>query len=125
MMKIVGLPVRFAVPVLLLLGCDTACAASAAGSPSVGGIPVDFLLFGLTLLGVALFHRHTLRVALTGVATITLYKLIFTGFNPGPGVAGLVEHCSRPGFTSATSPPSSPRPTQAVPAAWWVTLQPP
>jgi Na+/H+ antiporter NhaD/arsenite permease-like protein len=92
MMKIVGLPVRFAVPVLLLLGCDTACAASAAGSPSVGGIPVDFLLFGLTLLGVALFHRHTLRVALTGVATITLYKLIFTGFNPGPGVAGLVEH---------------------------------
>ena len=30
------------------------------------GVPVDFILFGLTLLGVALFHRHTLQVALTG-----------------------------------------------------------
>ena len=39
------------------------------------GIPVDFILFGLTLLGVALFHHHTLAVALTGLAAITLYKL--------------------------------------------------
>ena len=31
----------------------------------VGGIPVDFILFGLTLLGVALFHNATLYVALT------------------------------------------------------------
>ncbi len=91
-MKIFGLPVCLAVPALLLLGCDTACAAPAAGSPSVGSIPVDFLLFGLTLLGVAVFHHHTLRVALTGVITITLYKLIFTGFTSGPGLAGLRAH---------------------------------
>jgi Na+/H+ antiporter NhaD/arsenite permease-like protein len=91
-MKILGLPIRFAVPAMLLLGCDTACAASATGSPSVGGIPVDFLLFGLTLLVVALFHHHTLRVALAGVVTITLYKLIFTGFDSEPGIAGLMAH---------------------------------
>src|SRR5689334_21756994 len=56
------------------------------------GIPVDFILFGLTLLGVALFHHHTLAVALTGLATITLYKLIFTGFKFGPGLGGLALH---------------------------------
>ena len=47
------------------------------------GIPVDFILFGLTLLGVALFHHHTLPVALTGVAAIALYKIVFTGFKFG------------------------------------------
>jgi Na+/H+ antiporter NhaD/arsenite permease-like protein len=56
------------------------------------GIPVDFILFALTLLGVALFHHHTLAVALTGLATITLYKLIFTGFKFGAGLTGLALH---------------------------------
>ena len=56
------------------------------------GIPVEFILFGLTLLGVALFHRHTLAVALTGLAVITLYKLAFTGFKTGPGIGGLALH---------------------------------
>jgi Na+/H+ antiporter NhaD/arsenite permease-like protein len=56
------------------------------------GIPVDFILFALTLLGVALFHHHTLAVALTGLAAITLYKLIFTGFKFGVGLAGLALH---------------------------------
>src|SRR3954466_11666899 len=56
------------------------------------GIPVDFILFGLTLLGVALFHHHTLAVALTGLATITLYKILFTGFKFGAGFAGLALH---------------------------------
>ena len=56
------------------------------------GIPVDFALFALTLLGVALFHRHTLQVALAGLAVIALYKLAFTGFKTGPGLAGLGLH---------------------------------
>ena len=60
--------------------------------PTLAGIPVDFILFALTLLGVALFHHHTLRVALVGLLVITLYKLAFTGFQGGPGVAGLVAH---------------------------------
>ena len=58
----------------------------------VFGIPVDFILFGLTLLGVALFHHYTLYVALTGLAVITLYKLIFTGFKFGAGLAGFALH---------------------------------
>ena len=34
------------------------------------GIPVDFILFALTLLGVAVFHHHTLPVALTGLPSL-------------------------------------------------------
>jgi Na+/H+ antiporter NhaD/arsenite permease-like protein len=56
------------------------------------GIPLDFILFALTLLGVALFHRHTLPVALTGLAAIVVYKLAFTGFKFGTGIGGLGQH---------------------------------
>ena len=76
---------------------SSAWAAAAADAPPVEplyllGIPVDFILFALTLLGVALFHHHTLQVALTGLAAITLYKLAFTGFKFGAGLAGLGLH---------------------------------
>jgi Na+/H+ antiporter NhaD/arsenite permease-like protein len=71
----------------------TAPAAAANGEPLyLLGIPVDFILFALTLLGVALFHHHTLQVALTGLAAITLYKLVFTGFKFGAGLAGFALH---------------------------------
>jgi len=55
----------------------------------LGPAPVDFILFALVLLGIALFHRHTLQVAVTGLAVITIYKVAFTGFAQGPGLAGL------------------------------------
>src|SRR4030095_4452851 len=58
------------------------------------GIPLEFVLFGLTLIGVAVFHHHTLRVSLIGLAAITLYKLFVTGFKTGPGVLGLFAHFS-------------------------------
>ena len=56
------------------------------------GIPVDFILFALTLVGVAIFHRHTLPIAVGGLAIITAYKLIFTGFRYGAGLTGLGLH---------------------------------
>ena len=52
----------------------------------------EFVLFALTLVGVAVFHHHTLRVALIGLAAITLYKLGFAGFKTGPGYGGLLVH---------------------------------
>ena len=58
----------------------------------VAGVPVDFILFGLTLIGVAIFHHRTLQVALAGLASIVLYKLLFTGFQFGPGLGGLALH---------------------------------
>ena len=81
--------------VAAMLPLFAALPAHAAGiteGPAVLGIPVDFILFGMTLLGVALFHRHTLRVALAGLAIITLYKLAFTGFKSGGGIPGLLTH---------------------------------
>ncbi len=66
--------------------------AFAADGPAIAGIPFDFILFAATLIGVALFHHKTLQVALTGLAVITVYKLIFTGFKAGPGLAGLGGH---------------------------------
>src|SRR3982750_4714487 len=56
------------------------------------GVPVDFVLFALTLAGVALFHHHTLQVALIGLAVIPAYKLGVTGFKAGPGFGGLALH---------------------------------
>jgi Na+/H+ antiporter NhaD/arsenite permease-like protein len=52
----------------------------------VFGIPFDFILFALTLLGIALFHRHTLPIALAGLGIIAAYKLAFTGFRDGLGL---------------------------------------
>lgn len=69
-----------------------AATAAAIEVPAVLGIPLDFILFAATLLGVALFHHHTLRVALCGLATVVAYKFIFTGFNAGPGASGFAAH---------------------------------
>ena len=80
---------------LLVASALPALAAAPGASPEplyLFGIPVDFILFALTLLGVALFHHHTLYVALTGLAAIVVYKLGFTGFKAGPGLGGLVVH---------------------------------
>ena len=55
-------------------------------APLIFGLRPEFLLFGLTLLGVALFHRYTLFVGLIGLTSILLFKFIFIPeFN-------LVEH---------------------------------
>ena len=56
------------------------------------GIPFEFILFALTLAGVALFHRHTLSVAVIGLSAIVAYKLMVTGFRAGPGLDGLIAH---------------------------------
>jgi Na+/H+ antiporter NhaD/arsenite permease-like protein len=65
-------------------------AANAATRPALHGVPVDFVLFGLTLLGVALFRHRTLQVAVTGLASITVFKWFFSPFHSGPGLAGLL-----------------------------------
>jgi Na+/H+ antiporter NhaD/arsenite permease-like protein len=66
--------------------------ANLAAAPALYGVRIEFFLFGLTLLGVALFHHHTLKVALSGAAVISLYKIVFTGFHGGDGVAGWLGH---------------------------------
>src|SRR3954447_12596856 len=67
-------------------------AALIAAACAALGVPIEFVLFGLTLAGVALFHHHTLYVALIGLGVILLYKLGFTGFKTGPGFGGFALH---------------------------------
>jgi Na+/H+ antiporter NhaD/arsenite permease-like protein len=45
-------------------------------TPHLFGIPMEFFLFALTLLGVALFHKHTMYVALTGLIVIVTFKFL-------------------------------------------------
>jgi Na+/H+ antiporter NhaD/arsenite permease-like protein len=58
----------------------------------ISGIPLEFILFALTLAGIALFHRHTLGVALIGLMAIAAYKMAFAGFATGAGPGGLIAH---------------------------------
>ena len=51
--------------------------ASAGSIPSIGPIRVEFIIFGLILVGVALFHHQTFRVALIGLTVLLIFKLIF------------------------------------------------
>lgn len=44
--------------------------------PTIGSIRLEFILFALTLVGVAMFHKQTFWVAVTGLTVILLYKLI-------------------------------------------------
>jgi Na+/H+ antiporter NhaD/arsenite permease-like protein len=84
-----------ALTILVVLLANPAAAASSTGVSSAQpvylfGVPVDFILFGLTLLAVAIFHHKTLEVALAGLVAVTLYKLLFTGFRQGDGFPGLI-----------------------------------
>lgn len=56
------------------------------------GAPVEFYLFGLTLLGVAALHRRTLEVALAGLASILAYQGLVSGYPTGFGLGALGEH---------------------------------
>ena len=55
-------------------------------------MPIEFALFGVTLFCVALFHNHTLHVALAGLFAISLYKILVSGFATGAGLAGFAAH---------------------------------
>jgi Na+/H+ antiporter NhaD/arsenite permease-like protein len=67
----------------------------------MGPIPIPFIIFGLTLAGVAVFHRRALTVALIGLAAALLYSLLVAGFPEGPGLPGLVSHFAHEWVTLA------------------------
>ena len=77
----------------------TALAVAAPGAdafpgPMLRGVPLELIFFALTLIGVAVLQRHTLKVALVGLGVITAYKLGFSVFGPAhlAGLAGLLHH---------------------------------
>jgi Na+/H+ antiporter NhaD/arsenite permease-like protein len=68
---------------------------------TIFGVPVEFVLFAATLLGVALLHNHTLYVGLAGLGSISLYKIAVTGFKSGAGLAGFAAHLGHEWVTIA------------------------
>ncbi len=86
---------------LAALPALSAHAAAPLARPSLLGVPLDFVLFAAVLLGVALWHGHTLKVALGGALVITLYQLLVTGFKAGAGWAGLAAHLGHEWVTLA------------------------
>ena len=52
-------------------------AAGLTAIPLIFGIRTEFILFGLTLVGVAVFHNKTMYVALAGFASILILKYLF------------------------------------------------
>ena len=86
LMKALAAGILLAAPALA-----TAAGAAFAG-PSVGPVPVEFILFTCVLAGVALFHHYTLRVAVGGMVVIALYKMLLSPFKTGAGLGGFVGH---------------------------------
>ena len=66
--------------------------AAATRGIEIAGVPFEFVVFAVTLAAVAVLHRHSLQAALSGLAAITLYKLLATGFGGVAGTAGLAHH---------------------------------
>lgn len=77
---------------LLFASTPALALAPGADAPSLFGAPVEFYLFGLMLLGVAVFHHRTLAVALAGLAVILAYQGFVSGFPAGQGLPALGLH---------------------------------
>ena len=55
-------------------------------------VPLEYCLFGLTLIGVAAFHKHAFWISIAGLGAVTAYKLLIVGFPEGAGLAGFQRH---------------------------------
>ena len=79
----------------IALSAAPAMAVAAGGSfagPTIAGVPVEFILFAATLAGVALFHRHTMPIAVAGATIIAIYKIALSPFRAGAGFTGFFVH---------------------------------
>ncbi|HJZ40789.1 MAG TPA: SLC13 family permease [Bacteroidales bacterium] len=83
---------RFPVTLLLLLFASQAVSAADGSMPTIAGIRIEFIIFALTLIAVALFHHKTMYVALTGLAVVLICKYIFTDFSLTAHIIGNAAH---------------------------------
>jgi Na+/H+ antiporter NhaD/arsenite permease-like protein len=75
----------------IILLCPIAIFASDGSVPMIGPVRVEFLIFGLILLGVALFHKQTFWVAVTGLTVLLAFKFIFDpAFHLGEHMFGTI-----------------------------------
>ncbi len=62
---------------LVFLISPVLLSAATGKPPSLGPIRIEFIIFGLLLTGVALFHKQTFWIAVTGLAILLVFKLVF------------------------------------------------
>ena len=62
---------------IMLIMLPLAVSASSGKVLSVGPIRVEFIIFGLILVGVALLHKQTFWVAVTGLTVLLIFKFVF------------------------------------------------
>lgn len=55
-------------------------------------IPIEFVLFGVMLLGVALFHKKALAISVAGLIAILAYEAFVSTFPTGTGGEALLRH---------------------------------
>ena len=83
---------RFALAAIMLAALPASAMAMAFAGPSIGPVPVEFILFGIVLAGVGIFHHNTFRIAVTGAIVIALYKIAASPFREGAGFSGFLTH---------------------------------
>jgi Na+/H+ antiporter NhaD/arsenite permease-like protein len=74
---LIGLNGRKILILAFLLLLPVSIFAADGTVPKIGPVRVEFIIFGLILLGVALFHHQTFRVAVIGLSVLLAFKLIF------------------------------------------------
>jgi Na+/H+ antiporter NhaD/arsenite permease-like protein len=57
-------------------------------------LPAEFYIFGVTLAGVAIFHRRALPIAAAGLVAVIAWQWAYSAFPAGPGLDGLATHFS-------------------------------
>ena len=77
----------------LLISPVLSFAAAGGEVPTLGPVRIEFILFAITLICVAVFHHKTMQVALVGLAVVLAFKLIFDpSFNIVEHIIGGDDH---------------------------------
>jgi Na+/H+ antiporter NhaD/arsenite permease-like protein len=79
---------RIVLLTFLFLLISPVISAANGSMPDVFGIRIEFILFALTLIGVAVFHHKTMVVALIGLTAILIAKYVFTDFSIAEHIVG-------------------------------------
>ncbi len=71
----------------LIAGVAAATAGRGADSAVAGKVPIEFLLFGTTVLGVAFFHGLCTEIAAAGLVSVLVCRLLGSGMEPAWALA--------------------------------------
>jgi Na+/H+ antiporter NhaD/arsenite permease-like protein len=73
----------------------------AVSAPSLFSVPVEFVLFGLTLAGIAAFHKRALEISVAGLLLVLAYEWQLGEFPTGTGLGALLLHAEHEWVTIA------------------------